>query len=271
MGIAQITQGKAFKNFMAKLYGFGAAIVIVGALFKIQHWEGAGLMLTVGLLTEAVIFFFSAFEPPHEEVDWSLVYPELAGMHEPGADRKKHKAGDPVAQHLDKLLADAKIGPELIQSLGTGLKSLSENTSKMAQISNAAVATDDYAKNVTAASQKVAILSASYEKAATAMNSMSTSHEDVKIYSDQMKSAGKNMSALNAVYELQLQEANARMKETTKFYDGIQELLGNLNNTVEDTKRYKDEVGKLAKNLGALNTVYGNMLSAMNMNPNQGK
>jgi len=259
MGIAQITQGKAFKQMMSKLYGLGAAIVIVGALFKIQHWEGAGIMLTVGLLTEAVIFFFSAFEPPHEELDWTLVYPELAGMHEPGGHGKKKKAGDPVAQELDRLLSDAKIGPDLIASLGTGLKSLGENTSKMANLSNAAVATDEYAKNVTA-------LSASYQKAAQAMTSMSSSHEDVKVYSEQMRSAGKNMSALNASYELQLQEASARMKDTTKFYNGIQELLSNLNATVEDTKKYKEEVGKLAKNLGSLNTVYGNMLSAMNLN-----
>ena len=220
MGIAQITQGKAFKQFMAKLYGFGAAIVIVGALFKIQHWEGAGLMLTVGLLTEAVIFFFSAFEPPHEEVDWSLVYPELAGMHEPGADRKKKKVGDPVAQELDKLLSEAKIGPELIQSLGTGLRSLSENTAKMAQVSNAAVASEEYAKNVQAASKQVVELTASYQKTTQAMAGMST---------------------------------------------GVNDMLNNLNSTVEDTRKYRDEVGKLAKNLQSLNTVYGNMLSAMNV------
>jgi gliding motility-associated protein GldL len=221
MGLAQITQGKAFKQLMAKLYGFGAAIVIVGALFKIQHWEGAGLMLTIGLLTEAVIFFFSAFEPPHEEVDWSLVYPELAGMHEPGADRKKKKAGDPVAQELDRLLADAKIGPDLIQSLGTGLRSLSENTAKMAQVSNAAVASDEYAKNVQAASRQVVELTASYQKTTQAMQGMG---------------------------------------------GGISEMLNNLNGTVEDTKRYRDEVSKLAKNLQSLNTVYGNMLTAMNVN-----
>jgi gliding motility-associated protein GldL len=269
MGLAQMTQGKGFKKFMAKLYGWGASIVIVGALFKIQHWEGAGLMLTIGLLTEAVIFFFSAFEPPHEEVDWSLVYPELAGMHEPGGDKKKKKAGDPVAQELDRLMAEAKIGPELIQSLGTGLKSLSENTSKMAQLSNATVATDDYVKNVQGAAKSVSALSQSYDKAATAMNNLSTSSEDVKVYGDQVKSAGKNMAALNAIYELQLQEANTRMKETTKFYDGITMLLSNLNNTVDDTKRYKDEVGKLAKNLNSLNTIYGNMLSAMSMGGNK--
>jgi len=220
MGLAQMTQGKGFKQFMAKLYGFGAAIVIVGALFKIQHWPFSGVLLTVGLLTEAIIFFFSAFEPPHEEVDWSLVYPELAGMHEPGSDRKKPKtSGDPVAQYLDKLMADAKVGPELIQSLGTGLKSLGENTAKMASLSNAAVATEEYSKNVSAASKTVSNLTASYEKVAQTMNGMSTAH---------------------------------------------QELLNNLNNTVEDTKKYKDEVSKLAKNLGQLNTIYGNMLTAMN-------
>jgi gliding motility-associated protein GldL len=218
MGIAQITQGKGFKSFMAKLYGLGAAVVILGALFKIQHWEGAGLMLTIGLLTEAVIFFFSAFEPPHEDVDWSLVYPELAGMHDPAADRKKVKSGDPVSQQLDKMLNDAKIGPELIASLGTGLKSLSENTAKMATVSNAAIATDEYAKNVAAASKEVTALATSYKSASAAMNHMSTTHET---------------------------------------------LVANLNSTVEDTKKYKDEVSKLAKNLSSLNTIYGNMLSAM--------
>ena len=148
MGLAQLTKGKGFKQLMAKLYGFGAAIVIVGALFKIQHWEGAGIMLTVGLFTEAVIFFFSAFEPLHEETDWSLVYPELAGMHDPSQGRDKKKKIDPVSQALDKMLSDAKIGPDLIASLGTGLKSLGDNTAKMADLSDASVATNDYVKNV---------------------------------------------------------------------------------------------------------------------------
>ncbi|HEX5002992.1 MAG TPA: gliding motility protein GldL [Bacteroidia bacterium] len=269
MGLASLTQGKGFKNMMAKLYGIGASIVIVGALFKIQHWEGAGLMLTVGLLTEAVIFFFSAFEPPHEEVDWSLVYPELAGMHEPGADKHKKKKIDPVAQELDKLLSEAKIGPDLIASLGTGLRTLGENTSKLSDLSSASVATDDYVKNVQKATTSVSSLAGAYEKATSAMNSLSTSSDDVKVYTDQVQSAGKNLAALNAVYELQLQDSNKHLKETSKFYDGINELMSSLNASLEDTKRYKDEVNKLAKNLTSLNTVYGNMLSAMNINPNK--
>lgn len=269
MGLASLTQGKGFKNFMAKLYGWGAAVVILGALFKIQHWEGAGLMLTVGLLTEAVIFFFSAFEPPHEDVDWSLVYPELAGMHEPGHDKHKKKKIDPVAQELDKLLTEAKIGPDLIASLGTGMKTLGENAAKMSDLSSATVATDDYVKNVQVASKSVGSLAGAYDKATQAMNSLSTSSDDVKVYNDQVSSAGKNLAALNAIYELQLQDSNKHLKETSKFYEGINDLMSNLNSSVEDTKRYKEEVSKLAKNLSSLNTVYGNMLSAMNMNPNK--
>ena len=260
MGLAQITQGKGFKSFMGKLYGLGAAVVILGALFKIQHWEGAGLMLTIGLLTEAVIFFFSAFEPPHEEVDWSLVYPELAGMHEPGADR--HKKGN-VSQQLDKMLSEAKIGPELIESLGTGLRSLSENTSKMASVTNAAIATEEYSKNVTSASKEVTALANSYKSASASLTSLSASNEalltnlngtveDTKNYKDEVGKLAKNLSSLNTIYGTMLTLSASN-----------EALLTNLNSTVEDTEKYKNEVGKLAKNLSSLNTIYGNMLTAM--------
>ncbi|MBW7845793.1 MAG: gliding motility protein GldL, partial [Bacteroidia bacterium] len=109
---------------MAKVYGLGAAVVIVGALFKILHWKGADLMLMVGLGTEAMIFAISAFEPLHKETDWTLVYPELAGMEPDEKDKKKRGT---ISQQLDQMLEEAKVGPELIQSLGNGLKSLSEN------------------------------------------------------------------------------------------------------------------------------------------------
>lgn len=259
-------EGKKYKNIMAKLYGIGAAIVIVGALFKIEHWEFADTMLIVGLSTEAVIFLFSAFEPIHMDLDWSLVYPELAGMHDPAADRKKKQVkGDPIAQQLDKLLADAKIGPDLLQSLGNGMKTLGDNAGKMADISNASVATNEYVANVKTATKSLGDLNSSYTKASEAMSSMTGSANDAKIYRDQMSAAGKNMGALNAVYELQLQDSNKHLKETQKFYEGINNLMASLNSSVTDTQKYKDEVAKLAKNLTSLNTVYGNMLSAMNV------
>src|SRR5687767_8969713 len=118
-------KGKIVMNF---IYGIGAAVVIVGAWAKILHLPIANTMITVGLLTEAFIFCISAFEPPHEDVDWSLVYPELAGMPGEGGHGKgggKIGSGDAVSQELDKLLSDAKIGPELIESLGDGMRKLS--------------------------------------------------------------------------------------------------------------------------------------------------
>lgn len=269
MGLTQLTQGKKFKTFMARLYGWGASIVIIGALFKIQHWPGSGFFLVLGLGTEAIIFFFSAFEPPHEEVDWSLVYPELAGMHEPGYEKGKRKKIDPVAQALDKMLADAKVGPELIQSLGAGMSRLSENTAKLADMSDATAATNEFSQNAKGAAKSLANLTQSYDKAAQAMSEMSSSGEDVKVYNDQLKSAGRNLAALNSNYELQLQDSANHLKQTSKFYEGINQLMENLNSSLEDTKRYKDEVSRLAKNLSSLNTVYGNMLSAMNINPNK--
>jgi gliding motility-associated protein GldL len=265
MGISDLTQGKTFKRFMVRLYGWGASIVVIGALFKIQHWPFSGFFLVLGLGTEAVIFFFSAFEPPHEEVDWSLVYPELAGMEDEDSHSKKDrkKKTDQVSQHLDRLMADAKIGPDLLESLGSGLRALGDSTSKLADLSNASVATDDYVQNVSKASHSVSEMSNSYTRAAQAVEQLSNSTEEVRVYKDQVVNAGKNLAALNAVYELQLQDSNEHLKQTSKFYDGINELMSNLNSSLDDTKKYKDEVSALAKNLSQLNTVYGNMLSAM--------
>ncbi|HOW32128.1 MAG TPA: gliding motility protein GldL, partial [Bacteroidales bacterium] len=137
MGLASFVSSKKYKNFMSKVYGWGAAIVILGALFKINHYAGANEMLIIGLCTESLIFFFSAFEPPHVEPDWSLVYPELAGMYHGGsgtpaaAPHKAHISGKSTTQELDEMLSKAKIGPELIESLGDGMRKMSENVSKM--------------------------------------------------------------------------------------------------------------------------------------------
>jgi gliding motility-associated protein GldL len=260
--------GKKWKAFMAKLYGMGAAVVIIGAMFKIQHWPGAGPMLVVGLTVEAIIFFFSAFEPPHEDPDWSLVYPELAGMHgDEGhghGEKKIAKTGDSVSQELDKLLEEAKIGPELIESLGTGLRSLSDQASKLTDITDASVATNQYVNNVKSASESVGELSRNYAKASEALTGLSLTNEDGQNYGQQLSKASQNLSSLNAVYELQLVGANNQLKATENLYNGISDMIKNLSDSVEDTRRYKTEVSQLAQNLSALNTVYGNMLTAMN-------
>jgi len=162
-------ESKKFKTTMNFVYGIGAAVVIVGALFKILHLKGADIMLSVGLLTEAGIFVISAFEPVHMDPDWSLVYPELAGG-DPGS---KKKTGS-VSQQLDSMLSQAKIGPELIESLGTGLTSLSTNVKDMASMSSAAVATKEYSENAHKAATNMASIADSTAMVSDSMGNFSS-------------------------------------------------------------------------------------------------
>ena len=176
--MASFFESKSGKRVMAMAYGIGAAIVILGALFKILHLKGADFMLILGMGTEAFIFFLSAFEPLHEEWDWSLVYPELAGMEGDGKPAKlAASSGDAVSQQLDKMLSEAKIGPELIEGLGTGLKSLSSNVSSMADLSGATVATKEYAENVHRANEQLVGMNSSYTRAVSALESLSETTE----------------------------------------------------------------------------------------------
>jgi len=262
----QSEKGKVVMNFV---YGFGAAIVILGAMFKIMHWPGASVMIVAGLSTEAVIFAISAFEPPHHELDWTLVYPELA-MHDGEGDghggdgHKAKKGGDGLSQELDKMLEEAKIGPELIESLGSGMRRLSESTSKLADMGDAGAATSDYVNNVKRAASTVSELSDSYIKAADALTGLSSA--DGSSYGEQLQRVSKNLEVLNSVYELQIQGSKEYIESSAKAYSNISELLANLDSSLEDTKRYKSEIHNLSNNLSNLNTVYGNMLAAMNMN-----
>jgi gliding motility-associated protein GldL len=204
--MANFFESKSGKKIMSMSYGLGAAVVILGALFKIQHWPGADTMLIVGMGVEAVIFVVSAFEPIHQEVDWTLVYPELAGM-EPTEKKSKDLTKGTVSQQLDKMLEDAKVGPELINSLGTGLKSLSENVKGMSDLSNAAVATNEYTDNVQKASKNLEGVSASYNRAMDAMNSLASVSDGTKAYQEQveniaseMQKLTRNISSLNSIY-----------------------------------------------------------------------
>jgi gliding motility-associated protein GldL len=257
-------QGKKWKSFMAKLYGFGAAVVIIGAMFKIQHWPGAGPMLVVGLSTEAVIFFFSAFEKPHEDPDWSLVYPELAGIPgEGGGDGGKAQSGLSASQELDHLLEDAKIGPELIESLGNNLRSLGDSVSQMSDITDASVATEQYVGNVKKATDAVGNLSDAYTKASASLGAMVVDDEGVDVGSEMRKMA-ENITQLNGQYAEQLAGTKQFLESSDSLYGGMNDLMSTLNDSVDDAKKYKEEVAQLAQNISSLNTVYGNMLSAMN-------
>lgn len=241
---------KQWKNFMAKLYGWGAAIVIIGALFKIQHWEGASLMLILGLGTEAFIFFMSAFEKPHEEPDWSLVYPQLATGE--GANKTP-------TQQLDDMLSKASIDSDMITKLGDGMRHLGEQASKMGEVADASVATKGYSDALVKASNRVDELSTTYEEVSEGLTGLVTASAEGASTGAGLAKMNENLNSLNDMYEGQL----AQMHENKELFEGMGELVKNLNDSVEDTKVYKENISVLAKNLASLNTVYGNMLNAM--------
>ncbi len=259
---------KGWKKFMAKLYGFGAAVVIIGALFKIQHWPGASLMLIIGLSVEALIFIFSAFEPIHEDPNWELVYPELALGHSdeldhdslPAAGRNK---GTGITDQLDKMLEEAKIDSQLLERLGDGMRSLGENAAQLKGVTSAAAATDTYVNSLQAASDKVSSLSEAYERASVSIAGLTADSKEGESFGEQMQKVSKNLAALNNVYELQLKGSSAHLEATEKFQSQVTDMMANLSASVEDTRLYKENMAMLSKNLTDLNNVYGNMLKAM--------
>ncbi|MBS4012564.1 MAG: gliding motility protein GldL [Bacteroidetes bacterium] len=333
---------KTFKNLMAKLYGWGASVVILGALFKINHYPGAEIMLIVGLGVEALIFFMSGFEPPHDEPDWTLVYPELAGIEDSSGGERvttQNIQNVTISTNLDKMLEEANIGPELIEDLSKGLRNLSDNAKKLADISNATIATNQYVQNMQLASQSVLELSQSYKNTAEylkhdlslseeyakslqntvvalgemkeayqgtaviakenlqasvdynesiknltvyssqmaenysktaslltqAVEAMEGSSSGAKVYAEQMSKTTQNLTALNAVYELQLQASNEQYANTDRLKASLDQFVANISESSANTEQLKTELMQLSGNIRALNNVYGNMLSAMSV------
>jgi gliding motility-associated protein GldL len=222
-------------------------------------------MLFIGLTTEAVIFFLSAFEPAHQELDWSKVYPELAEDYEgpTAAPRVTNKSGVSLTQQLDVSLEKAKIGPELLDSLGKGLNNLADSAKKMSTISDAAVATTDYANNVKKASTQLLEMNKSYDVAIKAVSSMSEASKDAGEYHAQVQKVTKNLQSLNAVYEMELKDADSHVKNMNKFYESLTGAMNGLSKVGDNTTKFTNELGKLTDNLTSLNKVYGSMLTAM--------
>jgi gliding motility-associated protein GldL len=265
---------KGYKNLMKYVYGYGAAIVIIGALFKIQHWPGADIMLIAGLSTEAIIFGLSAMEPLHAEPNWAVYYPYLLPEderpegqdvnafpkpHEIGGGKGSGGTTEMVAEMMEK----AKIDQALLDRLGNAMRDLSNNAEQLKSVSSAASATDSYVSSLEEAAKKMSTLTDSYEKASASIAGMTSNTEDGASFGEQMQKVSTNLAALNNVYELQLQGSSAHLEATQGFQKQVADMMQNLSASVEDTKLYRENMAVLAQNLTDLNNVYGNMLKAM--------
>ncbi len=276
MNITEVLQSRRAQQLMQYVYGWGASIVLIGALFKIQHYPHAGTLLIIGMSTEAIIFFLSAFEPPHEQPDWTLVFPELLGL-ESEKDSLRSRGGSGVSveglEQLQALLEKISVEPDKLSHLSKGLEKLTKTTEHLSDLSDAAVATDGYVQNMNKVADSAQYLSDSYQKTAAAIENggaaIQIDMEKIATNGNSMNASmdtiNKNLSSLNAIYEMQLKESNEQLKAAKN----LDKVMDSLNVTLENVEVYKNATQKLSQNLIALNTIYGNMLSAMSQKSNQ--
>lgn len=332
MGLFSFTHTRRYRDFMGKVYGLGASVVLLGALFKINHYPGADIMLIIGLGTEAIIFFFSAFEPPYVDPDWSLVYPELAGMYHgvKGGELEKRKS---PTQRLDEMLEKAQIDQKTIDKLGTGMSKLSDHANQLTDLTGAAAATSEFTTNVKKASDSTKVFGETVSKDAAATGDYADSLKGVTegahslasayvqasqtlkgdmdateefantvksatnsatsladsyaksaevlsksvaaldftavegdAYNEQLRKIAENLAALNAIYEIQLQGTNKTVESSEKLQVTMSSFLDKLERSAESTADFTNQLSTLTNRMSSLNKVYGNMLTAMNVN-----
>lgn len=259
-------------NWLHVAISWGASVVILGVLFKILHIGGAmaNYIIGAGLSVEALLFFLMGFNPPAKDPEWERVYPELADDYNGELPRASTRQAVPTSTApsttaaLDRIFADAQVGPETVASLGKGLRAFNEKVNAINTISDASFATTEFAEKLRLATTKFDHLSAAFEKASANLVAMSSSNSDTRAYHEQVHQLTQNLTSLNAMYERELRDSNAHLQSMNRFYEQLSATMQNFNESLDDSKMFKDEVNKLAKNLAALNAVYGNMLSAMN-------
>lgn len=321
MNIGEILRTKRWKVLMGYVYGWGASLVLIGALFKLQHWNHSGIMLTIGLMTEAFIFFLSAFEPPLEQPDWSKVYPELQEdyvlIETPEDDQNNIKSS------LNSILQSTEISPELLSKIGKSLVDLSNTASGISDISSATLATDVYVRNLNSASESMNAFTEVNTQASatihTSIGELATSYSDtaqkisevgegmfsklhdssVKFtkhieesgsklaesyqkfsgtiekgfkemetnssnYRENLNKLNNNIELLNNTYEKQLKGTSEQIQASSKFFEDLNQMNQIIASSAQEMKKYKENAEKLNSHLDALNSIYGNMLGAMN-------
>ena len=233
----------------------GAAVVIFGAWQKITHQRLADFFLTAGLLTEALIFMVYAFLPPPGSEMHALAeaLPKLAGG----------SSGNPALDKFDKMLQEAEITPANLGRLSEGFKKFGTTVDNISDVSGALAATTDYTNKTKEAVTALDSMKIAYQNATTTIGYFNNAAESTKQFHGQVQTLTKNLGSLNAIYELELQDTNNHLKAMNAFYGNLVQASENMQESVSDSKKTQEQIALLAKNLGNLNQVYGNMLSAM--------
>jgi gliding motility-associated protein GldL len=261
-------RGQVVLNF---IFAFFAAVVILGALFKIRHWPFADEMITAGLLAEVLVFLVMAFlVPPPEEPHWQRYFPDI-NVH-PDLDPNFKPtpltlpgtaSGNPALNKLEDMLKDADITPANLGRLGENFKKLGTTVDKMSDITDVVAATGDYTAKTKEASVALGQMKDAYVGAANSISHFNQAADGTKQFHEQVQVLTKNLSSLNTIYELELQDTNNHLKAMNQFYSNLVNASQAMEGSVTDAKKAQEQIALLAGNLGRLNSIYGNMLSAM--------
>jgi len=231
-----------------------AAVVIWGALQKILHTPSADMWLKIGLGTEALVFLAYGL--------LYIIYPAVSDSHEE-AHAKPQIKGNPALQSMEKMLAEADITPANLSKLSAGFQKLGSTVNNMSEISDIVKSTGDYTQKTKAAAAALDTVTDAYKNTANSLATFNSASESTKQFHSQVQVLTKNLSSLNTIYELELQESNNHLKALNNFYGKLAQTSAAMEGSVEDAKKAQKEIGALASNLSRLNSVYGNMLTAM--------
>lgn len=265
------SRGQVVLNF---IFAFFAAVVILGALFKIRHWPAADEMITLGLLSEVIVFLVMAFMvPPPEEPHWQRYFPNInehpdvekarTGKFEVTPLALGNSGGNPALTKMEDMLREADITPANLGRLGENFKKLGGTVDQMSDITDMVSATGDYTSKTKEAAHALGQMKDAYVGAASSIQHFNAAADGTKQFHEQVQVLTKNLSSLNTIYELELQDTNNHLKAMNQFYSNLVNASQAMEGSVGDAKKAHDQIALLANNLGRLNSIYGNMLSAM--------
>lgn len=243
---------RSFLTLIDVAVSAGAAVIIFAAWAKLTHQSYADMMLTIGMWTETGIFLIYAIvewvKPKHHEED-----------DEPG----ELVSANPSLDSMDKMMQQADITPTNLKKLGEGFQKLQSTVGNMHEIGDVVKNTGDFSNKTKEATSALGSMTTAFASSAATMSSFSNAADSAKGFHEQVQVLTKNLGSLNTIYELELKESNNHLKSLNTFYGKLAEASQTMMGTVEDAGKAKEQISALATNLGKLNSVYGNMLSAM--------
>jgi len=244
---------RTFLTLIDVLVSAGAAVIIFAAWAKITHQSYANTMLTIGMWTETAIFLVYAI------IEW--VKPK--SHDEDVVVAVAAPAANPALKSLDKMMQEADITPTNLKKLGEGFQKLGTTVTGLSDVGDVVKSTGDFNAKTKEASTALGTMTTAFNNSAATMSSFNSASESSKGFHEQVQVLTKNLGSLNTIYELELKESNNHLKALNGFYGKMAEASQAMMNSVDDANRAKEQIGTLATNLTKLNSVYGNMLSAM--------